>query len=244
MSSNSKNAVSTTDKDAVEGDGDLHYVPYGAEKESPYLPAIRQLISRDLSEPYSIYVYRYFLYQWGDLCFMALDDHNNLIGVIVCKLEPHRGGPMRGYIAMLATRSEHRGRGIATQLVKRAVDKMIEKDADEIALETEVDNYPSLRIYENLGFLRTKRLHRYYLNGNTAFRLILYLKPGIPQRPTYPPEYPAMQQDPYLPSQGAAVPGQGLMGEDLVARQAAQMKIEDVYAETFDVKGEAARQDW
>lgn len=49
----------------------LRYVSYGTEKESPYLPAIRQLISKDLSEPYSIYVYRYFLYQWGHLCFMV-----------------------------------------------------------------------------------------------------------------------------------------------------------------------------
>lgn len=49
----------------------LRYVCYGKEKESPYLPAIRQLISKDLSEPYSIYVYRYFLYQWGELCFMV-----------------------------------------------------------------------------------------------------------------------------------------------------------------------------
>ena len=54
----------------IEVDG-LRYVSYGTEKESPYLPAIRQLISKDLSEPYSIYVYRYFLYQWGDLCFMV-----------------------------------------------------------------------------------------------------------------------------------------------------------------------------
>ncbi|KAF2173476.1 hypothetical protein M409DRAFT_33975, partial [Zasmidium cellare ATCC 36951] len=139
------------------------------------LPAIKQLISKDLSEPYSIYVYRYFLYQWSDLCFMTLDEQDNLIGVIVCKLEPHRGGPMRGYIAMLATQQEHRGQGIATKLVRMAVDAMIAKDADEIALETEVDNVPSLRIYERLGFIRTKRLHRYYLNGNTAYRLILYL---------------------------------------------------------------------
>ena len=96
---------------------------------------------------------------------------------------------MRGYIAMLATREEYRGKGIASRLVRMAVQKMIEKDADEIALETEVDNIPSLRIYEKLGFLRTKRLHRYYLNGNTAFRLVLYLKPGVPLKPTYPPEY-------------------------------------------------------
>lgn len=52
-------------------DHSIEYVAYGTEKESPYLPAIRQLISKDLSEPYSIYVYRYFLYQWPELCFMV-----------------------------------------------------------------------------------------------------------------------------------------------------------------------------
>ncbi len=62
--------ANTTEPPIIEVDG-LRYVSYGTEKESPYLPAIRQLISKDLSEPYSIYVYRYFLYQWGDLCFMV-----------------------------------------------------------------------------------------------------------------------------------------------------------------------------
>ena len=50
----------------------LCYVRYPSNEETKYLPLIRNLISRDLSEPYSIYVYRYFLYQWGDLCFMVL----------------------------------------------------------------------------------------------------------------------------------------------------------------------------
>ncbi|KAK4574167.1 N-alpha-acetyltransferase 30 [Recurvomyces mirabilis] len=219
------------DNDKVTGDVKIHYITYGPEKDSSWLPAIRQLISKDLSEPYSIYVYRYFLYQWGDLCFMALDDQDSLVGVIVCKLEPHRGGPMRGYIAMLATRSEYRGRGIATELVRMAVDKMIAKDADEIALETEIDNIPSLRIYENLGFLRTKRLHRYYLNGNTAFRLILYLRPGIPYKATYPPEYSYPEGDDSVPQQ------QGHMDEDLIQRQAAQLDIQDIDDQRFNLTG-------
>ncbi|MCJ1240482.1 N-alpha-acetyltransferase mak3 [Varicellaria rhodocarpa] len=155
---------------------EINYVQYHSSKESTYLTAIRQLISKDLSEPYSIYVYRYFLYQWGDLCFMALDDQENLLGVVVSKLEPHRGGPLRGYIAMLAVREEHRGKGIATKLVRMAIDAMIERDADEIALETEVTNAPAMKLYERLGFLRSKCLHRYYLNGNTAFRFVLYIK--------------------------------------------------------------------
>ncbi|KAJ4346357.1 N-alpha-acetyltransferase 30 [Didymosphaeria variabile] len=167
------------DTDAKEKDGDaLQYVQYDGSKEETYLPAIRQLISKDLSEPYSIYVYRYFLYQWGDLCYMALDSANELIGVVVCKLEPHRSGPFRGYIAMLAVRESHRGKGIATKLVCMAIDAMAARDADEIVLETEVTNTASLKLYERLGFLRSKRLHRYYLNGNAAFRLILYMKEG------------------------------------------------------------------
>lgn len=50
---------------------DLQYIQYDHSLEKQYLPAIRGLISKDLSEPYSIYVYRYFLYHWGDLCFMV-----------------------------------------------------------------------------------------------------------------------------------------------------------------------------
>ena len=50
---------------------DLEFVMYDAAKEDEWLPAIKKLISQDLSEPYSIYVYRYFLYQWGNLCFLV-----------------------------------------------------------------------------------------------------------------------------------------------------------------------------
>lgn len=51
--------------------GELKYLQYEHGLEKEYLPSIRALISKDLSEPYSIYVYRYFLYQWGHLCFMV-----------------------------------------------------------------------------------------------------------------------------------------------------------------------------
>jgi N-alpha-acetyltransferase 30 len=108
-----------------------------------------------------------------------VDKNDTLIGVVVNKLERHRSGSLRGYVAMLAVHSSHRGRGIATHLVRLAIDTMISLDADEVALETEITNTPAIKLYERLGFLRSKRLHRYYLNGNTAFRLVLYLKEGV-----------------------------------------------------------------
>ena len=59
---------------------------------------------------------------------------------------------------------------------------MREKGADEVVLETEVTNTAAVRLYENCGFFREKRLYRFYLNGNDAFRLIL---PLIPISPTF-----------------------------------------------------------
>jgi peptide alpha-N-acetyltransferase len=50
---------------------ELRYIQYEHALEKKFLPSIRAPISKDLSEPYSIYVYRYFLYQWGELCFMV-----------------------------------------------------------------------------------------------------------------------------------------------------------------------------
>ncbi|KAI0389348.1 acyl-CoA N-acyltransferase [Xylariaceae sp. FL0594] len=162
--------------------GGLLYMQYEHADEEKYLPAIRALISKDLSEPYSIYVYRYFLYQWAHLCYMALNPvDNSLLGVIICKLEHHASHSPpthRGYIAMLAVSSAFRGNGIATALVKKAIDAMADRRADEIVLETEETNIPAMRLYERLGFLRSKKLHRYYLNGNSAYRLVLLLKPG------------------------------------------------------------------
>lgn len=158
----------------------LHFMQYQHSLESEYLPAIRSLISKDLSEPYSIYVYRYFLCQWAHLCFMALNPSDlSLVGVIICKLEVHSSHSpptRRGYIAMLAVESSFRGHGIATALVQQAIDAMTERDADEIVLETEESNTPAMRLYERLGFLRSKKLHRYYLNGNSAYRLALSLR--------------------------------------------------------------------
>lgn len=49
----------------------------------------------------------------------------------------------------------------------------------QIVLETEITNTAAMKLYERLGFLRSKRLHRYYLNGNSAYRLVLYLKEGV-----------------------------------------------------------------
>lgn len=76
----------------------------------------------------------------------TVDENDAIVGVIICKLEEHRGGPLRGYIAMLAVREEYRRQGIAAKLVRQAVDAMKAKDADEVGsiiLENDMVSYIS-----------------------------------------------------------------------------------------------------
>lgn len=154
---------------AVSADGEAACPEIRAYRDEHDLPEIIAMIAADLSEPYSIYVYRYFIHQWPNLCFIvSLCFHESIvdcvltmqayvdgepIGTIVCKLEDHRG-LNRGYIAMLAVKKHLRGRGIATQLVEKAIYGMIKDGADEVCLETEVSNPGAMKLYENLGFLR------------------------------------------------------------------------------------------
>ncbi|OTF77541.1 Acyltransferase-like protein [Euroglyphus maynei] len=150
----------------------IEYIGY---KDETQMPDIMRLIQKDLSEPYSIYTYRYFIHNWPQLCFLAMDQ-NVCVGAIVCKLDYKKRKILRGYIAMLAVDERYRKRKIGSNLVVKAIQVMIELNADEVVLETEVTNGPALILYENLGFVRDKRLFRYYLNGVDALRLKLWLK--------------------------------------------------------------------
>ncbi len=70
------------------------------------------------------------------------------IGVIICKLAKHKSGTFRGYIAMLAVDKSFRRQNIGqtvirfflipagVQLVKLALRKMVEEDADEVCRHT------------------------------------------------------------------------------------------------------------
>ncbi|KAK9898801.1 acyl-CoA N-acyltransferase [Cystobasidium minutum MCA 4210] len=147
-------------------------ITYRNYKDEDDIDVITALVAPSLSEPYSVYCYRYFLHGWPQLCILAY--HDNLpVGVIVCKQDRHRGKLIRGYIAMLSTHPLYRKLGIATTLVEKAIRTMKQEGAQEIVLETEVSNKGALSLYQRLGFIRLKRLHRFYLNSSDAFRLVL-----------------------------------------------------------------------
>ncbi|KAM7273931.1 hypothetical protein ACFE04_028595 [Oxalis oulophora] len=211
---------------------EIEYVSYGGEY---HLPLIMGLVDQELSEPYSIFTYRYFVYLWPELCFLAFHK-GKCVGTVVCKMAEHRN-TFRGYIAMLVVIKPYRGKGIATELVTRSIKVMMESGCEEggsislsgikaccccgdsislliskstisplykksisstttefpgkkVTLEAEVTNKGALALYGRLGFIRAKRLFRYYLNGVDAFRLKLL----FPRRELHPSLTMAMDE--------------------------------------------------
>lgn len=122
---------------------------------------------------------------------------------------------------MLATSSEYRQKGIATKLVCMAIDRMKQYGADEVVLETEVPNVGARKLYEKLGFLRSKRLWRYYLNGNEAYRLVLYLKDDVGAEGPEGDEMSGLQaalpdSKPSIPTNSSRPPAKEETWEDLL----------------------------
>ncbi|CAD6196114.1 unnamed protein product [Caenorhabditis auriculariae] len=150
-------------------------------KDENQIGDIMRLITKDLSEPYSIYTYRYFIHNWPELCLLAYDTNRcSYVGAVVCKLERNSEDRRKGYVAMLAVDESCRRLGLGTKLVRRAIQNMQAQGCDEVVLETEVSNKNAQRLYSNLGFIREKRLIRYYLNGGDAFRLKLIFSTAYP----------------------------------------------------------------
>ena len=61
-------ATSQIEKLHLKPEDEVEYRVYENELQ---MPDIMKLIQKDLSEPYSIYTYRYFIHNWPHLCFMV-----------------------------------------------------------------------------------------------------------------------------------------------------------------------------
>ena len=63
-----ENAAEGVEEFNRDGPSGVTFVPYESELQ---LPHIMRLMKADLSEPYSIYTYRYFIHNWPNLCFLV-----------------------------------------------------------------------------------------------------------------------------------------------------------------------------
>lgn len=126
-------------------EGDITYRQFKTEDD---ISVLIKLVEPELSEPYSIFLYRHFINDFPELTIIAVHD-NQMIGCIVGKIEEGQEyGEQKGYIAMLVVDKKYRKNGIGNQLVNLFIDKCEELKIYTIELETECVNKGALRLYE------------------------------------------------------------------------------------------------
>lgn len=91
-----------------------------------------------------------------------------------------KDNPRKAYIGMLVVLKEYRRHKVGKKLFDEFVERVKDK-VDKIVLETEVINKAALSFYLRLGFFKTRKMSNYYLSGNDAYRLKLYLRKKQPE---------------------------------------------------------------
>ena len=143
---------------------------------------IMELMTQYLSEPYPIYTYMYFLDLFPDCTIICYDKNKKneknelyICGAVVGNIN-RKPNKIQGYIAMLAVEEDYRKKGLGKKMVELLIDTFKKSyKVNEISIETEVDNYAALGLYESFGFVRTKMYINYYFNANNAYKLKLFI---------------------------------------------------------------------
>lgn len=130
-----------------------------------------------LPENYSSYFYL-DLYRRFPETFLVAEMEGMIQGYIMCRIE--RGfSKLRSFkpsrlchVVSIAVRPKYRRRGIATALLIEAMRNGRENSgATECFLEVRVSNDPAINLYEKIGFVKMKRNHGYYIDGEDAWMM-------------------------------------------------------------------------
>jgi len=115
--------------------------------------------------------------------FVVAESDGRIVGYIMCRIEHGFSDIKRlrflrkGHIISVAVLPEYRRAGMATELVKRALQALREMNADECFLEVRTTNDQALKLYEKLGFALARRAPHYYADGAEAMVMIIPLRP-------------------------------------------------------------------
>ena len=67
----------------------------------------------------------------------------------------------QGEISLVHVRQDKRGKGLGSILLKKAINRLISDNIEEIVLSVRVDNYGAEALYKRIGFLDRETVYAY-----------------------------------------------------------------------------------
>jgi ribosomal-protein-alanine N-acetyltransferase len=142
--------------------------------EAGDIPSVISVNAATLPEHYSDYFYYEILNEFPNT-FIVAELGGAVISYIMCRTEyglsviKRFGIARKGHIISIATLEAHRGKGVGTTLIRRAMDEMRTVGCKEVFLEVRVTNDEAVALYKKLGFQVTGTMQGYYKDGESAY---------------------------------------------------------------------------
>jgi len=148
------------------------------------LDSVKRINKVFLPENYPEYFFR-SLYSNCPDGFLVATVGEEIIGYIMCRLEMSYSLFKRirwAHIVSIAVDERYRRIGVGTALM-RGVIKNLKDRVDGFYLEVRISNKPAVNLYTKLGFEITKRIPRYYIDGEDAYVMTKWVSKEEKQQP-------------------------------------------------------------
>ncbi|MFQ6052234.1 MAG: ribosomal protein S18-alanine N-acetyltransferase [Candidatus Hydrothermarchaeota archaeon] len=131
------------------------------------LARVKEIEKLSFPEPWSSYALEYMVSKYPHGCWVAVLD-NEVVGYSIHVLE-YRD---RAHLLKLAVDPAWRRKGIATTLVLHIIEELKSLNVRSLKLEVRESNLAARILYKSLGFVETRKIPRYYLNGENAVIMV------------------------------------------------------------------------
>jgi ribosomal-protein-alanine N-acetyltransferase len=128
--------------------------------------AVIKLSHETLTEQYSSSLFNYFFETFPE-GFLVAEKNGKLIGFII----GIKTAPDSVRILMLGILANHRKQKIGTNLIKRFLEIMYDKNIRKIYLEVRTNNEIAIQFYKKLGFNVYDVIPMFYQSGEDAYAM-------------------------------------------------------------------------
>lgn len=123
-------------------------------------------------EAYEQETFRYLLTNPKAITRQIRSDYDEMAAFGIAVIEPTG----QGHLTAVGVAPEYRRRGLARLIMHELERSLIARGVGSIKLEVRANNVPAQQLYEQLGYIVTQRMGRYYSNGDDGYSMVKSLE--------------------------------------------------------------------
>ena len=115
------------------------------------------------------------LYRRFPATFIVAEENGEVVGYVMCRIETGipsfklLGITRKGHVISFAVLPDHQREGIGYELMREAMQSMLDSNAKECYLEVRASNVPAVKLYKKMEFKITRTIRGYYADGEAAY---------------------------------------------------------------------------